>query len=141
MNLSPFQEPTMFDSTSAFTLVGAVIGASAYGKPLSAAAPVLVPTQAVESIQRARVAIYCGHRLQAVTDIREAGQQLRASGAHVSPETLALLDEAAWLTRRDQHVLAERSLDNILDRIALQADSGPIGAGSQASWTAPRSAP
>jgi hypothetical protein len=87
----------MFNSTSAFTLVGAVIGASAYAKPLPAAAQEPIPLQAV------------------------AGQQLRASGAHVSPQTLAVLDEAAWLARRDKHVLAERSLDDVLNQIAVGA--------------------
>ena len=111
----------MFNSTSAFTLVGAVIGASAYAKPLPAAAQEPIPLQAVECLQRARVAIYCGHRLQALSDIRAAGQQLRASGAKVSPETLAGLDETAWLARRNEHVLAERSLDDVLNHIAVDA--------------------
>ena len=52
-------------------------------------------------LQRARVAIYCGHRLQAVSDIRAAGQQLRASGAKVSPETLAGLRQAYLETEGD----------------------------------------
>lgn len=111
----------MFNNTSAFALVSAVIGASAYAKPLATAVQAPVPLQAVESIQRARVAIYCGHPQQAVSDIRAAGQQLRDSGAPVSHETLAALDEAAWLARHHDHVLAERSLDHALDQIAVGA--------------------
>src|SRR5690348_11457127 len=92
MNPSPHKEPLMFNNTSAFALVSAVIGAGAYAKPLPATPHSQVPLQAVESIQRARVAIYCGHPQQAVSDIRAAGQQLRASGAPVSRETLSALD-------------------------------------------------
>ena len=109
----------MFDNTSAFALVSAVIGAGAYAKPLPATPHSQVPLQAVESIHRARVAIYCGHPQQAVSDIRAAGQQLRASGAPVSRETLSALDEAAWLARHHDHVLAERSLDHALEQIAV----------------------
>lgn len=108
----------MSSSTPAVTLVGALVSASAYEQPLPQSAHEPIPIQAVASIQRARVDIYCGHRLQAVADIRSASRQLRESGAKVSPETLAALDQAAWLTRRRQHVLAEQSLEAVLNRIA-----------------------
>lgn len=108
----------MFNSSSSFPLIGALVGASAYAQAVPPFAEPMVPIQAVENIQRARVDIYCGHRMQAVADIRAARQQLRASGAKLSPKTLAALDEAAWLTRRRQHALAEQSLDSVLQQLA-----------------------
>ena len=111
----------MFDKPSAFTLVGAVLGASAYAQPLPAAAQEPMPAQAVENIQRARVAIYCGHRLEAVADLRAASQQLRAAGVQLAPGTLAALDKAVWLARRNDHVQAEQSLDTVLAQLAVDA--------------------
>lgn len=107
----------MFNSTTTFTLVSGLVGASTYVPPTPDVALVPVPSQAVESLLRARVDIYCGRRAQAVADIREARTQLRASHASVSPETMRVLDEASWFTRHHEHVLAERSLDTVLEQL------------------------
>jgi hypothetical protein len=108
----------MFAGTSTFTLVSGLVSAGAYAQPLSAATQEPLPVQVVESLQRARVDIYCGHHQQAVADIRAASRQLRASGVRVSPETLTALEQAAWLTRQHQHTLAEQSLEAVLHPIA-----------------------
>ena len=109
----------MVNPPSTIALFGALVSASAYAHTAPAAVAAPVPMLAVENIQRARVDIYCGHDQQAIAEIRQASQQLQASGAAIPSEALAALDAAAWLTRRRQHVLAEESLQGALDRIAI----------------------
>lgn len=108
----------MFTGPSSLSLVGALVSAGAYAQPLTAAAQAPVPVQAVENILRARVDIYCGHHRQAMAEIRAARQQLSSPGSTMAAEALAALEEAAWLTRRHQHVLAEQALAAVWAQIA-----------------------
>lgn len=113
----------MVNHPSTIALFGALVSAGAYAQAVPATVAAPIPTQAVQNIQRARVDIYCGHDQQAVAEIRLASRQLQASGAAASAEVLAALDEAAWLTRRRRHVLAEESLQSALNRIAVDRES------------------
>jgi len=110
----------MSNNTSMATLVGALVGAGAYGPATSAAAvasvPLRAPLQAISQIQHARVEIYCGHNAQAVADIRAASQQLRSAGRAPSL-ALAMLGEAAWLARQNQYERAAQALEAALLQI------------------------
>lgn len=108
----------MFNSTPVFTLVSALASAGAYAheRPADAAASgnaALV----VASIRHARVELYCGHNESAIAGIRSAREQLRASAGVVPAESLAALDQAAWLTRHDHYALAEQALEAALDHL------------------------
>jgi hypothetical protein len=107
----------MSTATSTLTLVKALVGATAYAQPLTAAVLEPIPVQAVAAINRARVEIYCGHNAEAVAGIRAASQQLRASSAVVPAETFVALEQAAWLARHDQYVQAEQALETALARV------------------------
>jgi hypothetical protein len=112
----------MFNASSMPTMLGALVGATAYAHAPSAALEP-IPAQALANIHRARVEIYCGHNGLAVAVIRSASQQLRDSTCAVPPGTFAALDEAAWLARRDDYERAEQALDTALAHIAAPASS------------------
>lgn len=109
----------MLGTTSNFTLVGALVGASAYAHPLLAAAAIPAIGDAMAKIRRAQVDIYCDHNGQAITAIREAGRQLRASSSGMMAVTLAMLDEAAWLVRHNDYRGAEEALDAALAHLRV----------------------
>ena len=109
----------MTSYTPVFTLVSALAGAGAYAHeapepPADAAARRAASQQAAAHIHHARVEIYCGHNAAAVAGIRTAREQLRASSSPVPAESLAALDQAAWLTLHDQYVQAEQALETAL---------------------------
>jgi hypothetical protein len=109
----------MTSYTPVFTLVSALAGAGAYAHeahepPTDAAARRNASQQAAAHIRLARVEIYCGHNALAMAGIRTAREQLRASAGPAPADTLAALDQAAWLTLHDQYTLAEQALDAAL---------------------------
>jgi hypothetical protein len=111
----------MFNTTSTIRLVGALAAASSYVPAMSAAAAAdaqPISARAVAQLQQARIEIYCGHNNQAVAGIRAARRQLHASSMASSSPIFATLDQASWLTRHDQHLLAEHALDKALDQLA-----------------------
>lgn len=105
----------MFTATPVFTLVSALAGAGAYAheRPANAEPPDHA-AQVAAHILQARVEIYCGHNASAIAGIRTAREQLQASAGTVPVESLAALDQAAWLTRHDHYALAERALQAAL---------------------------
>lgn len=111
----------MFSNTSTTRFVGALAAANSYVPAVSAAASEPVSAFAVAELQKARVEIYCGHNDQAVAGIRAARRQLHAASIASSAPIFATLDEASWLTRHDQHLLAEHALEKALDQLATGA--------------------
>jgi hypothetical protein len=112
-------ESIMTSYTPLFTLVSALAGAGAYAHeahepPAEAAARRNASQQAAAQIHHARVEIYCGHNASAMAGIRTARERLRASASPVPAESLAALDQAAWLTLHDQYVQAEQALEAAL---------------------------
>jgi hypothetical protein len=108
----------MLTSTPVFTLVSALAGAGAYAheQPADAGASDHA-AQVVAHILHARVEIYCGHNAAAIAGIRTAREQLQASAGAVPVESLAALDQAAWLTRHDHYALAELALEAALNHL------------------------
>ena len=111
----------MFSNTSTTRFVGALAAASSYAPAVSAAATEPVSAYAVAELQKARVEIYCGHSDQAVAGIRAVRRELHASSVASTSPIFATLDEASWLTRHDQHLLAEHALDKALDQLSMGA--------------------
>ncbi len=108
----------MFNATPVFTLVSALASAGAYAhEPPAEAGTPGTAARVVASIRHARVELYCGHNESAIAGIRNAREQLRAAAGVVPVESLAALDQAAWLTRHDHYVLAEQALDAALDHL------------------------
>lgn len=116
----------MTSYTPVFTLVSALAGAGAYAHeahepPADAAARRTASQQAAAHIHHARVEIYCGHNAEAMAGIRTAREQLQASAGPAPAESLAALDQAAWLTLHDQYTLAEQALEAALAHLPPSA--------------------
>lgn len=117
----------MMTASSSVSLVGAVLGAGAYSRPLFSAEREsarslnqMRRTKLLGTLRDAQVHLYCDHTADAMAGIRAAQADLPQAGLEQDTSTIgAALARAAWLARHHQYHAAHEELEDARHGIAL----------------------